>query len=43
MSSSLDDHLRAALAAAENDETRYHLRTALQLRVCETDRERLRP
>ncbi|MBX0347296.1 MULTISPECIES: hypothetical protein [Haloarcula] len=39
----LDSHLEAALEAADDDTTRYHLRQALQLRIAEkeTDSDRI--
>ncbi|MBX0294001.1 hypothetical protein [Haloarcula nitratireducens] len=34
---SLDFHLEAALAAAEDETTLYHLRQAMQLRIAENE------
>ncbi|MDS0258452.1 hypothetical protein NDI56_03390 [Haloarcula sp. S1CR25-12] len=33
--SALESHLEAALQAADDDEARYHIREALQLRIVE--------
>jgi len=35
--SPLDSHLKEALDAAEDDDARYHLREALQLRVIQEE------